>query len=132
VQLTDEQVRDQWQQVADTAAVFAERAGSAAGFASRAGSPLAGDDAASAPYQVSHVVQFMLTSAVDHLHGLCALVLKTGWLHIAAPASLARGVLESASTTIWILSPSGRDERIRRSMRWAVQEMKSNISRFSR
>ncbi len=87
-------------------------------------SPLAGDDTHSQPYHVSHAVQMNITSAADHLHATCTLVLRTGFLHLAAPATLARSVLECASTAIWIASPTTRDERITRALKWNIADVR--------
>jgi hypothetical protein len=65
-----------------------------------------------------------ITSAADHLHATCALVLRTGFLHLAAPATLARGVLECASTAIWIASPITRNERITRALKWNIEDVR--------
>lgn len=74
---------------------------------------------------MSHAVKMEITAAVDHLHALCVLVFS-GFLHLAAPATLARGALETASTAIWIMSPTGRNERITRALQWAVLDIRDS------
>ncbi|MET8847608.1 hypothetical protein [Amycolatopsis sp. NPDC004625] len=121
---TQEQTHAKWRQIATLAEILAERSGTSNGFAVAQGSPLAGDDVHCQPYHASHAVRTSITAAVDHLHALCALVVESGYLHLAAPATLARGVLECASTAIWIASPTTRDERVERALRWNIADVK--------
>ncbi len=87
-------------------------------------SSLAGDDAAADPYQVSHVFRLCLTAAVDHLHAAKVLIVDQHVIHVAAPASLARGALENLAAAFWVLHPGTRDERVTRALRWHAQNMK--------
>jgi len=122
--LSDEQAWAKWQEIGAMAERLSNRAGSEGGFTVSPGSPLAGDDAHCQPYHVSHAVTTNIISAIDHLHAMCALILRSGVLHAAAPATLARAILECASTAIWIAVPGRRDERVRRALRWNVQDIK--------
>ncbi|WP_328442780.1 hypothetical protein [Amycolatopsis sp. NBC_00438] len=121
---TAEQTQAKWREISAMAEKLAERSGANTGFLVEPGSPLAGDDLHCTPYHASHAVKTSITSAIDHLHALCALVLQSGFLHLAAPATLARGVLECASTAVWIASPTTRDERITRALRWNITDVK--------
>lgn len=49
---------------------------------------------------------------------MTALVQEHRLLHIAAPASLARGLLENVAAGFWLIHPAQRDERITRTLRW--------------
>lgn len=88
-----------------------------------AGSSVAGDDKATAPYQLSHAVKLNVVAAVDHLDALCKLAWQMRVLHIAAPASLARGALEAGAAAVWLLSPKSRDERASRTLRWHLKDI---------
>lgn len=121
---TDEQAQAKWLEIDKQATILMERSATADGYSPAPRSPLASDDTHSQPYQVSHVLRMNIVSAADHLHAMCALVLRTGFLHLAAPATLARGVLECASTAIWIASPTTRDERITRALKWTIEDVK--------
>jgi len=121
---TPEQTQAKWREITVLAEELAARSSAVDGFTIAPGSPLAGDDVHCDPYHASHAVKMSITSAIDHLHALCALVVHSGFLHLAAPATLARGVLECASTAIWIASPTTRDERIARALRWNITDVK--------
>lgn len=122
--LTDAQVAHAWEQIEVQAHRLALRTGSEGGFSVAPGSALADDDQASAPYQVSHAVRTSITAATDHLHALCVLALRSQILHVSAPATVARGVLECASAAVWIMSPPNRTERITRSLKWNMQDIR--------
>ncbi|TDU67970.1 hypothetical protein [Streptomyces sp. KS 21] len=92
-----------------------------------AGSDLEADDAAVAPYHLSHAAWLALTVAGDHLHALRTSVLSeesagrvTATLHTHAQASLARGVIENAARAVWLLASDDRLIRIQR--RLALQK----------
>ncbi|GAB3228123.1 hypothetical protein GCM10027447_19910 [Glycomyces halotolerans] len=72
------------------------------------------------PYQLSHAVKSLLSSAVDHLHALRNLTVEAQVLHRCAP-TLIRPALENASVAIWMLSGDTRNERVARRLRlqWA-------------
>jgi hypothetical protein len=122
--VSEEQAQVKLREIANFADQLMERSGTPQGFTIEAKSPLAGDDSYTDPYQTSHAVKMSITYAADHLHGLCALVLNSGYLHLASPFTVARGALESASAAIWIASPQTRDERVRRTLRWNIQDVK--------
>ncbi|MFD7451805.1 hypothetical protein [Kitasatospora sp. NPDC059827] len=86
-----------------------------------AGSSLAGDDARTDPYQVSHSAQHAIQAAVDHLHCLrSSLTEHEGTermallLHSYGSFTLLRGALENGARAVWLLAPTSRYERIRR------------------
>lgn len=60
-------------------------------------------DAMSEPHQASHVVGYLLLTAVDHLHALKAVMVDAGSQHTFAPYTLIRGAIENASTALWVL-----------------------------
>ncbi|GLW90280.1 hypothetical protein [Actinokineospora globicatena] len=122
--VNDQAAMAKWQEISVLASRLVERSGRENGFAIHPRSPLAGDDLHSSPYHVSHAVKINIASAVDHLHGLCALVTSAGVLHLAAPATLARGALECAATAIWIACPTTRDERVTRALKWNIADIK--------
>jgi len=82
-----------------------------------AGSPLAGDDRASRPFQVSHAASASLGAALDHLHALTTLVVGTRTIHARAPYALARAAIENAATALWLVEPQTRSERVLRTLR---------------
>jgi hypothetical protein len=65
-----------------------------------------------------------ILAATDHLHAAKTLVVDQRVLHVAAPASLARGALENAATAIWLLHPAARNERVERTLRWQSPNMR--------
>lgn len=68
-----------------------------------AGSLLQVADAMSEPHQASHVVGYLLLTAVDHLHALKTVMVNAGSQHTFAPYTLIRGAIENASTALWVL-----------------------------
>ncbi|MFF2549196.1 hypothetical protein ACFVUY_42470 [Kitasatospora sp. NPDC058063] len=89
-----------------------------------AGSALAGDDARTDPYRLSHSAVLALVVAIDHLRALTALVrreVKDGeqqmLLHSHAPFTLLRAALENAARAVWLLGPSRRLDRVSRCLR---------------
>lgn len=109
-------------EIAEFATKLVERSGTPDGFTVQPGSPLAVDDSLSSPYELSYAAEACLTAAIDHLHAACALVLSSGFLHLSAPATVARGTLECASTALWMLAPDASDERITRGLRWYFKD----------
>ena len=91
-------------------------------------SSLAGDDAKTEPYQLSHGVAQSITNAIDHLHCFRMALTGTGdnilRLHTYAPFTLLRGAIENAAIAVWILSPSSRDDRIIRYLRHELTSAK--------
>ncbi|MGI5133875.1 hypothetical protein [Streptomyces sp. CA-106110] len=84
-------------------------------------SPLAGDDAKTNPYQVSHLAQQAITVAADHLHCLRRSLIGdqqgdeiTVTLHTYAQATLLRAAFENGARAVWLLAPGKRLTRIKR------------------
>jgi hypothetical protein len=84
------------------------------------GSSLAGDDKATAPYQLSHAVRSALSVAVDHMHATSNLLVHAKALHPMAPFTLARAAIEAGSSAIWMLGPAVRRDRVLRRLQLAV------------
>ncbi|NUV60884.1 hypothetical protein [Streptomyces sp. CAI-85] len=85
------------------------------------GSPLAGDDAKTAPYQVSQLAWQALLVSSDHLHCLRRSLVGdspskhiTFAMHIYAQATLIRGAYENAARAVWLLAPTARRTRVQR------------------
>lgn len=109
-------------EIAEFATKLTERTSRPGGFTVQPGSPLAIDDSLGSPYELSYAAAACLSAAIDHLHAACALVLNSGFLHLSAPATVARGTLECASTALWMLFPDASDERITRGLRWYIKD----------
>jgi hypothetical protein len=92
------------------------------------GSSLAGDDARTAPYQLSHAVTHLVSVAVEQLHALKTLMLTAGTMHNHAPFTLARSAIEVSATGMWMLSPPSRATRVRRCMTHAAQDAKDGTT----
>ncbi|CAM4486850.1 hypothetical protein NONI108955_34290 [Nocardia ninae] len=120
-QISPEEIEAKWLEIAPLIDRVTERIGDSRDFLVTPGSSLAGDDAASSPYQVSHVVKSSITAGVDHLHALKVLIRDAHVLHALAPFSLARGALENLSIAYWVLLPSQRNVRIEHALRWHAQ-----------
>jgi hypothetical protein len=60
-------------------------------------------DAMTEPNQASHLIGYLLHTAVDHLHALKMMMDNAGAQHTFAPYTLIRGAIENASTALWIL-----------------------------
>ena len=88
------------------------------------GSELDEDDAALAPFQLSHGAHQSLFVAVDHLHALRTLVVDAKWLHSNAPFTLVRGGLENGATALWMLGPDDPVERRLRRLRNVLADAK--------
>lgn len=125
-QLSDADVQAKWREMAPLIDRMMERVGTEGEFPVAARSSLAGDDRASNPYQVSHILHMCLMAGVDHLHAVKVLVIDQGVLHVAAPSSLARGALENFSAAYWILGPAQRTERVSRALRWHAKNFKDS------
>lgn len=121
--VTEAQAWEKWQEIGGLIDVLVRRSKTPGEWSPTAGSSLAGDDRASHPYQVSHAVTQCLVAAIDHAHAVKSLVVDHQVLHTAAPASLARGFLESMATAFWLLHPSQRSERVARAMKWHVRNI---------
>jgi hypothetical protein len=96
----------------------------------QAGSALAGDDAKTNPYQLSHAAWHALTVAVDHLHCLRSSLagdLKGDRLsvriHTHAQSSLIRGAIENGARAVWLLGPTRRLIRVTRRLSLEAMEI---------
>ncbi|BBX69728.1 hypothetical protein [Mycolicibacterium psychrotolerans] len=116
--LDQEKIDALWATFAADVDRMMERVNDPMDFAVSPGSPLAGDDRASDPYQVSHAVQMCIVAGVDHLHAMKSLLLDLNMLHSAAPFTMVRGALEVLSSAFWILHPAKRTVRVERVLRW--------------
>lgn len=72
-------------------------------YEAASGSLLQLADQMSEPHQVSHVVGYLLLTAVDHLHALKMVMVDAKSQHMFAPYTLIRSAIENASTALWIL-----------------------------
>lgn len=115
---TERAIAAKWQEIAPLIDRLAERIGLPDDFPVERGSALAGDDRAAHPFRTSSAARQCLNAAIDHLHAAKTLAHDSGVLHLAAPATLARGVIENAATGLWIVMPTRRDERVLRTLRW--------------
>jgi hypothetical protein len=97
----------------------------------QAGSALAGDDAKTNPYQLSHAAWHALTVAVDHLH--CLRSSLAGKLegdrlsvriHTHAQSSLVRGAIENGARAVWLLGPATRLLRVKRRLSLEAMEVR--------
>ena len=120
--IPDEVLHSKWREIAPLIDVLATRIGESEPFPVVTGSAFTGDDRGAAPYSVTYVANACLSSAIDHLHALKALVWDARLLHTSAPATLARNAIENAVTGLWVISPASRNERISRSLRWYAQD----------
>jgi len=125
-QPTDE-ISAKWREISDIANTLIRRAGTRGELSIEPGSALAGDDRVLGnKYPLSTPYGNTLGASIDHLHAVTALVVGQQALHVAAPASLARGVLENAGTAFWLAHPRSRDERVMRALRWWYQDAKDS------
>jgi hypothetical protein len=88
-------------------------------------SPLRGDDDRAHPYELSHAAWHSLSHAVDHLGCLCALVQDARTVHMFAPYTLVRAVLENACAAVWMLQSSRRSDRLARRLQFAVTDIRN-------
>jgi hypothetical protein len=80
------------------------------------GSSLAADDAVRPDLPISHLAWFGVESGVEHLAQLADVLTAEGLgLRPFAPFTLTRSALLAASQAVWLLSPSQREQRLRRS-----------------
>lgn len=96
-------------------------------------SALAGDDAKTHPYEVSHEAWHALTVAVDHLGCLKSSLLGgrdsgrvSVYVHTHAQSSLLRGAIENAARAVWLIGPKDRLTRVSR--RLALKAKENNNS----
>lgn len=88
------------------------------------GSRLASDDALTDPYHLSHAVDVSISTALDHLRALRALLVDAQALHMAAPFTLTRAAIENAARALWLLTPDAQDVRVARRLQMCVQDAK--------
>jgi hypothetical protein len=88
-------------------------------------SSLRGDDDRAHPYQLSHAVWHSLSNAVDHLSCLRALLGDAKIIHMYAPFTLVRAVLENACAAVWLLQPPQRKDRLTRRLRLAIADIRN-------
>lgn len=55
------------------------------------------------PLQTSHLLGYLLHTAIDHLHALKSQLVEAKSQHTFAPFTLIRGAIEASSTALWIL-----------------------------
>ena len=122
--ITEADAWKKWHEIAPLIDRMMHRVGIENGFPVMPGSALAGDDTAASPYQVSHAFRLCLTAGVDHLHAAKVLVVDNRIIHIAAPASLARGALENFAAAYWMLGPKKRDGRVSHALKWHAQNVR--------
>lgn len=87
------------------------------------GSSLFGDDAKVPTLMVSSAAYQCFSHAVDHLHAVQALLFEAKLMHAYAPYSLLRAAVEAAGEAIWLLGPTSRQERIRRCLKRAYENV---------
>ncbi|WUK64991.1 hypothetical protein OHA75_20375 [Streptomyces coelicoflavus] len=97
------------------------------------GSALAGDDAKTDPYQVSHNVWNALSVAVDHLHCFRSTFADdvkdksvSITLHTHGQYSLLRGAFENSARAVWMLGPAQRLIRVQRRLCLQAGEHKNS------
>jgi len=72
------------------------------------------DDGRTAPLQLSHSVQTLISVAIEHQHAVVALVRDAKVLHNYAPFTLTRSAVEAAATAHWMLRPTQWKQRVLR------------------
>ncbi|GGY10460.1 hypothetical protein [Streptomyces anandii] len=97
------------------------------------GSALAGDDAKTDPYQVSHNAWNALGVAVDHLHCFSSTFADDPrdnsvsiTLHTHGQYSLLRGAFENSARAVWMLRPNQRLVRVQRRLCMQAGENKNS------
>ena len=123
-ELTDEFVMAQWARMAPVIDNVVRRIDDPDDFVVEPRSQLAGDDADSDPYQVSHCARACLNAGVDHLHTAKTLLIDMRLVHAAGDYSLIRGALENFATAFWVLHPPQRSVRVQHALRWMVKNFK--------
>ena len=126
--ITQGQAAAKWRELAEKAAQLAQFLDVEGAFDTPSGCAMAGDDKHLSEYQLTTAVQMCLIAAIDHLHTVTALVVEHHFLSMAAPASLARGVLENGAAAFWLLNPPARNERLMRTLMWWAANAKDQES----
>ena len=80
---------------------------------------MARDDAATAPFNLSHQVMHLLSSSLEHLLTISSLA---GELRSMPPYTLARAAIENAAAALYLLTPAERKERVRRLLHYAAAD----------
>lgn len=103
-------------------------------WAVQPGSPLAGDDAKTDPYQVSHSAWHALTVATDHLQCLRSSLINeltdtsaSVSIHTHAQSSLIRGAFENGARAVWMLGPAQRLARVTRRLSLQAMEVRHSV-----
>jgi hypothetical protein len=73
-------------------------------------------DTMTEPLQVSHLLGYLLHTAIDHLHALKSQLVEAKSQHTFAPFTLIRGAIEASSTALWILQDDVPLNVVRRSL----------------
>ncbi|MGR6913627.1 hypothetical protein ACU635_05185 [[Actinomadura] parvosata] len=96
-------------------------------------SPLAGDDAKTHPFEVSHSAWHALTVAMDHIGCLRSSLLGQldgnrleVRIHTHAQSSLLRGAVENGARAVWVLGPKDRLTRVTRRLALQFKEIKDS------
>lgn len=124
--LSDAAVAAKWREIAHIADVLERRGGTAGEFDPQPRSTASHDDSLLGGYPLSSAVIQGIVASVDHLHALTTLVVRQRILHLAAPASLARGVIENAAVAYWIAHPPSQPDRLLRTLRYWAQNAKDS------
>jgi hypothetical protein len=92
---------------------------------------LAGDDAKTDPYQISHSAWHALTVAVDHMQCLRSSLVSeltdrsaSISIHTHAQSSLIRGAFENGARAVWMLGPPTRLARVTRRLSLQAKEVR--------
>lgn len=99
------------------------------------GSSLMGDDNTSPALPLSYYLRYLLTAAADNFSAIRSMLITSEngshinlSLHLFAPYTLVRNVIECAGTGHWILSPPSRPKRIHRHAMLELEDAKKNRS----
>lgn len=120
--MSDEEAYRRLGQLCDTVRRWAEQEQREQVPRTQPGSRTAADDTLTDPYQLSHAVRTYLTSSLDHLQALRALLEVAQVLHMAAPFTLCRAAMENAAHVLWLLRPDDRLQRVGRRLQLAVRD----------
>ena len=87
-----------------------------------------GDDQATTPLQASHAAWLALSHAADNLHAFRTLVVQGEYPEFRVETRpyglypVLRAAFENACVAVWLMSPSRRDVRVERRLRWALMD----------
>ena len=73
-------------------------------------------DTMTEPLQTSHLLGYLLHTAIDHLHALKTQLVEAKSQHTFAPFTLIRGAIEASSTALWILQDDVPMKVVKRSL----------------